>query len=53
MKEAREVLQQIMGKPGESDFFLLQKDGKRIAGNLPAMPARSGIVTLPGSGRGT
>lgn len=52
VKEAREVLQQIMGKPGESDFFLLQKDGKKIAGNLPPMPAQSGIVPLPGSGPG-
>jgi len=52
IKEAREVLQQIMGTPGESDFFLLQKDGKKIAGNLPPMPAQTGIVPLPGSGRG-
>jgi signal transduction histidine kinase len=52
LKEAHEVLLQIMGTPGESDFFLLQKDGKKIAGNLPAMPARSGIVSLPGSGPG-
>ena len=52
IKEAREVLQQIMGKPGESDFLLLQKDGKRIAGNLPPMPARTGIVPLPGAGPG-
>ena len=29
VKEAREVLQQIMGKPGESDFFLLQKNDSR------------------------
>ena len=52
IKEAREVLQQIMGKPGESDFLLLQKDGKKIAGNLPPMPARTGIVPLPGAGPG-
>ena len=52
IKEAHEVLQQIMGTPGQSDFFLLQKDGKKIAGNLPSMPARRGIVPLPGSGPG-
>ena len=46
--EAREVMQQRMAAPGASDFFLLQKDGKRLAGNLPAMPPRTGIVTLAG-----
>jgi signal transduction histidine kinase len=48
--EAQEVLEQIMSAPGASDFFLLQKDGKRVAGNLPPMAPRSGIVSLPGTG---
>lgn len=48
VKEAREVLQQIMGEPGDSDFFLLQKDGRRLAGNLPPMAPRTGAVALPG-----
>lgn len=50
--EAREVVQQIMVAPGASDYFLLQKDGKVLVGNLPAMPPRTNIVTLPGAGAG-
>jgi signal transduction histidine kinase len=52
VKEAREVLQQMMDTPGASDFFLLQKDGRRLAGNLPPMRPQSGIVALPGLGAG-
>ncbi len=48
--EAREVAQQLMGAPGASDFLLLQKNGKRIAGNLPRMAAQTGIVRLPAGG---
>jgi signal transduction histidine kinase len=48
--EAREVVQQSMAAPGASDFFLLQQRGRRIAGNLPAMPPRTGIVSLRGAG---
>ena len=44
--EAREVIGQRMAAPGASDFFLLQRDGKRLAGNLPPMPPRTGILTL-------
>ncbi len=47
--EAREVIGQRMALPGASDFFLLQRDGKRQAGNLAPMPPRIGILTLPGS----
>jgi signal transduction histidine kinase len=46
--EAREVISQRMTAPGASDFFLLQRDGKRLAGNLPPMPPRTGSFTLPG-----
>jgi len=49
-QEAREVIGQRMAAPGASDFFLLQRDGHRLAGNLPAMPPRSGILTMPGAG---
>jgi signal transduction histidine kinase len=47
--EAREVISQRMAAPGASDFFLLQRDGKRLAGNLAPMPPRTGTITLPGS----
>ncbi len=50
LHEAREVVQQSMAAPGVSDFFLLQKDGRRVAGNLPAMPARVGIFTVTVTG---
>jgi len=48
--EAREVVRQIMVAPGASDFFLLQRDGRVLAGNLPVMPLRTGIIALPGLG---
>jgi signal transduction histidine kinase len=48
--EAREVIGQRMTAPGASDFFLLQRDGRRLAGNLAPMPPRTGILNLPGSG---
>ena len=48
-KEAREVIGQRMTAPGASDFFLLQRNGRRLAGNLAAMPPRTGIFTLPGA----
>jgi hypothetical protein len=47
--EAQEVVNQLTGAPGAAEFFLLQKDNKRIAGNLPVMPPRAGAATLPGS----
>jgi HAMP domain-containing protein len=50
LREAREVIGQRMAAPGASDFFLLQRNGKRLAGNLAAMPPRIGILTLPGAG---
>jgi len=51
LHEAREVVQQSMAAPGVSDFFLLQQDGAKVAGNLPAMPSRAGIFTLTSDGR--
>jgi signal transduction histidine kinase len=47
--EAREVVQQLMAGPVSSDFYLLQQDGKAIAGNMPAMPARTGTAEIPAS----
>ncbi|HEU0095416.1 MAG TPA: HAMP domain-containing sensor histidine kinase [Rhizomicrobium sp.] len=47
--EAQEVMQQLMGAPGGSDFFLLQKGKAHVAGNLPVMAPQTGIVTLPGT----
>jgi len=49
VREAREVIHQMMAGPVSSDFYLLQQNGKPIAGNMPAMPERSGTVELPAS----
>ena len=49
VREAREVVHQLMAGPVSSDFYLLQQGGKVIAGNLPAMPAKTGTVDLPAS----
>ncbi|MES2255311.1 MAG: ATP-binding protein [Pseudomonadota bacterium] len=46
--EAREVVGQRMAAPGASDFFLLQRGAStKVAGNLPPMTPRTGILTLP------
>jgi len=44
--EAREVINQLMAAPASSGFYLLQRDGKVLDGNLPAMPARTGRVDI-------
>jgi signal transduction histidine kinase len=44
--EAREVVNQLMTNPVASDFYLLQQNGKAIAGNMRAMPARTGTVEV-------
>jgi signal transduction histidine kinase len=49
VREAREVVHQLMAGPVSSDFYLLQQDGKAIAGNMPAMPSRTGTVDIPAS----
>lgn len=47
-EEAREVVSQRMAAPGASDFFLLQRGAStKVAGNLPPMTPRTGILTLP------
>ena len=47
VREAREVIHQLMAGPVSSDFYLLQQKGKPIAGNMPAMPERIGTVEWP------
>ena len=49
--EAREIVEQLMGAPAGSDFFLLQQNGKAVAGNLPAMPPRDGTLSLQRNGK--
>ena len=49
--EAREIIDQLMGTPAGSDFFLLQRNGRKVAGNLPAMAARDGTLSLVRHGR--
>ena len=46
IREVREVIGQLKGAPGASELFLLQKDGQRIAGNLPAVSPQLGVVEL-------
>ncbi len=48
ISEAEEVIGQRMAAPAASDLFLLQKDGLRLAGNLPPMPPRLGVVGIAG-----
>lgn len=45
--EAHEVISQRMAAPGASDFFLLARGEKKLAGNLASMPHKTGILTLP------
>lgn len=46
VREAREVVHQLMAGPVSSDFYLLQQNGKPIAGNMPTMPERTGTVNV-------
>lgn len=48
LSEAREIIGQRMASPEGSDFFLLQNGaGRKVAGNLPAMTPRLGVLRLP------
>ena len=47
--EAQEVMSQLMAASIASDFFLLQKNGKTIGGNLPLTTPQVGTVELPAS----
>ena len=46
LHEAREVINQLMAAPASSGFYLLQRDGKVLDGNLPAMAPRVGSVEI-------
>jgi signal transduction histidine kinase len=52
MREAREVAQQLMSGPANSGLYLLQQDGKVVAGNLPVMPTRAGTIEFSFSDKG-
>lgn len=52
VREAHEVIGQRMAAPGASDYFLLQRNGARLIGNLAPMAPRTGIVTLPAARAG-
>jgi signal transduction histidine kinase len=45
--EAVEVSAQLMAAVGHTDFLLLQKNGRVLAGNLPAMANRTGSFEIP------
>jgi signal transduction histidine kinase len=47
--EAREVIHQLMAAPNARSYFLLQKAGKPIDGNMLALPQKAGSVELPPS----
>lgn len=46
LPEVLEVLDQLKGAPGDAELYLVQRGNRRIAGNLPPMPPRFGVVTL-------
>ena len=50
--EAREVVQQLMAGPANSGFYLLQRGGRVLEGNLPAMGPRTGTMELSVSSAG-
>ena len=49
--EAEEVISQSMAAPRASDFLLLARNGKKLAGNLPLLPPRTGTFELQQDGR--
>lgn len=51
ISEVREVIGQLKGASGEAQLFLLQKSNRRVAGNLPVMAPRRGVVELDRSER--
>jgi signal transduction histidine kinase len=48
--EAREVINQLMAAPASSGFYLLQRNGKVLDGNLPAMASRAGTLDVTAAG---
>jgi len=51
-REAREVVRQLMAGPANSGFYLLQREGRMLEGNLPAMAPRTGTIALSVSSGG-
>jgi signal transduction histidine kinase len=53
MREAREVVRQLMAGPDGQSFYLLQQDGRVLDGNIPETPARTGQsqITFSSGGR--
>ena len=53
MREAREVIHQLMAGPGGESFYLLQRGGKALDGNMPAMLPHVGQsqITFSSGGR--
>jgi signal transduction histidine kinase len=49
--EVREVIGQLNGAPGDAALFLLQRNGRRLAGNLPVMPPQLGVIEQRSGGR--
>ena len=47
LHEARELTEQRLVAVGHTDFLLLQRFGKPVAGNLPAQPERLGVIEIP------
>ena len=51
LNEAKEVVQQSLAAPSASDYLLLEKDGRRVTGNLPVMAPRAGVFSVTRDGR--
>jgi len=52
-REAQEIVHQLLAGPANADFFyLLQRRGKVLAGNMPAMAARTGTIEASFSSTG-
>ncbi len=47
--EAREIINQLLAGRASSQFYLLQRDGKAVDGNMPAMVTRTGTLELAAS----
>src|SRR5437868_3973830 len=50
LHEAREVINQLMAAPASSGFYLLQRNGRVLDGNLPAMAPRAGTLDVTEAG---
>ncbi len=50
--EAREVINQLMAGPASPGFYLMQRDGQVVDGNMPAMAPRTGTQEVAFSSGG-